>query len=99
MLARAVQTESDMGNELSAWDDVRRFADELELKIHLAGMDARDRWHALEPRLEQLEQQIMHSGDRVEEAVVHELHEVREALRALHHDLWARARADRAPGS
>jgi hypothetical protein len=31
--------------------DVRRLRDEVRLKLHLAGMDARDRWHALEPVL------------------------------------------------
>lgn len=80
-----------MTNELSAWQGVQRLADEIEVQIHLAGMDARDRWHELEPRLEKLEQQIAHSGERASQAVVHEL---RDALRALRDDLYARARGD-----
>ncbi len=32
-------------------DDLRGMADELRLKIHLAGMDAKDAWSKLEPQL------------------------------------------------
>jgi hypothetical protein len=85
-------TSHGMSQELSAWDDVRRLADELELQIHLASMDARDRWHALEPRLEKLEQQIVHSGERAGDAIVHELHEVKDALTALRDDVYAHTR-------
>lgn len=45
------------------WDDVRRIADELELKMHLAGMEARDRWKALKPRLAELEKDIAKGGN------------------------------------
>jgi hypothetical protein len=41
-----------MSDAKKAWDEVRRIADELKLKMHLASMEARDRWQALEPRLE-----------------------------------------------
>ncbi len=80
-----------MLDERSTWDDVRRLADELELQIHLAGMEARDRWRAIEPRLEQLEKDVMHVSARAEDVVVHELHEVRDALRALRDDVVNRA--------
>ena len=81
-----------MSNDLSTWDDVRRLADELEVQIHLAGMDARDAWRELEPRLERLEKQITRSGKRAEETISHELHEVHEALRAIRENVHARAR-------
>jgi len=44
-----------MTEQTPTWDEVRRIADELELKIHLAGMDARDRWRDLKPRLAEIE--------------------------------------------
>ena len=83
-----------MSTEQSTWDDVRRLADELEVQVRLAEMDVRDRWHELEPRLEKLEHQIAHSGERAEEAVVHELEAMRDALRSLRDDLYMRARGD-----
>lgn len=78
----------------STWDDVRRIADELEVKIHLAGMDARDRWHELEPRLENLERKIVHSSERASDAVTHELEEIGDALRKLRDEVVAAARGD-----
>ena len=70
---------------------MQRLADELELQVHLAGMDARDRWHELAPRLEKLEQQIVHSGESAGKAVIRELHELRDALRD---GVYRRARSD-----
>lgn len=67
----------------ATWNDVRRIVDELEVKIHLAGMDARDRWHALQPRLAKLEQSLESKGERAGKAVVDELTSVRESLRKL----------------
>jgi len=79
-----------MTEQLSTWDDLRRVADELELKIHLAGMEARDRWQQLQPRLVKLEQQLSHAGERATEAVSHEITAIGQALRKLRDDLQAR---------
>jgi len=80
-----------MNHGLPGWNDVRRITDELGLQIHLASMDARDRWHALQLRLAKLEHTVAHSG---EQAVTHELSEIRGALLHLRDDMLARARGD-----
>ncbi len=74
-----------MANQL--WDDLRRTADELELHIHLAAMDARDRWIALQPRLAELERTLAREGDRVGQAVAQQLTELGAALRKLRDDI------------
>jgi len=71
------------------WDDVRRMADELELKIHLAGMDARDRWRALQPRLAKLEHSIAHQTERAAAVLADELAVIGKALQKLRDDLSA----------
>jgi len=81
-------------DHLSTWDDARRLADELEVQIHLASMDARDRWRELEPRLEKLEEAIAHSGEHVGDAIVQEVKDVRDALRALRDQVYTHARSD-----
>lgn len=68
-------------------DDLRQIADELELKIHLAGMDARDRWKELKPRFAQLEQTLARAGARASDVVVRELSSIGAALRRLRDDL------------
>jgi len=83
-----------MTNQHSTWDEVRRIADELEVKIHLAGMDVRDTWRALEPRLEELEHKLVHSSERANDVVVHELQEVGDALKKLRDQVYAAARGD-----
>jgi|LNFM01.2.fsa_nt_gb hypothetical protein len=37
------------------FQSIRRVADEIRVRIHLAGMDAREVWAGLEPKVKQLE--------------------------------------------
>lgn len=85
-------------DHLSAWDEVRRLADEVEVQTHLASMDARDRWREIQPRLEGLEQAIVHSGEHTGDVVIAELRAVRDALRGLRDELVMQARGDFAHG-
>lgn len=74
-------------DNLSTWDEVRRVADELELKIHLANMDARDRWQALQPRLTAFEHRMKDATQRASKTVVAELQSLWSALRGLRDDI------------
>jgi hypothetical protein len=76
-----------MTDQASTWDEVRQIADELELKIHLAGMDARDRWRALQPRIAEIEKTIAHAGKRASDAVERELASIGAALCRLRDDV------------
>ena len=67
----------------TTWDEVRRIADELELKMHLAGMDARTRWNELQPRLVELEKTLVASGQRAGAAVTRQLATLGDALDKL----------------
>jgi len=76
-----------MTEQLSTWTELRRIADELELKIHLAGMDARDRWQALQPRLAEVERALERAGERADEVVSQKLAKLGVALRKLAADI------------
>ena len=69
------------------WDDLKRIGDELELKIRLASMDARDRWQALRPRLVKLEDTIKRTGARTSKLVTEELSSLGNALRQLRDEI------------
>jgi hypothetical protein len=68
---------------LSTWDEARRIADEIELKIHLARMDVRDRWQTLRPQIQELEKRIATSGERAGKAIKKELTALRTLLQQL----------------
>ena len=76
-----------MTDQTATWAELRRIADEVELKIHLAGMDARDRWRALEPRIVDLEHRLATTGKRAGDVVARELAAVGTALRRLRDDV------------
>lgn len=70
-------------DHLSGWDDLRRAADQLELEIHLGTMEARDRWRALRPKLEELERKISAAGSRAGHAIAREIASLAELVRGL----------------
>lgn len=76
----------------TTWDDVRRITDELELKMHLAGMEAREKWKALQPRLQKLEKKVLATSDRAETAVALEVAAVGALLRELRDDVKRKIR-------
>jgi hypothetical protein len=80
-------TEPTTGKD---WDDLRKIADELELKIRLASMDARDRWQGLRPRLIKLEDTVKRTGERASKVVTDELSALGKALRELRDEIARR---------
>lgn len=76
-----------MSETLTTWNEVRRLADELELELHLAGMEVRDRWQAIKPRVRALEHSISHAGRRAGEAIDREVASLGAALRRLRDDV------------
>jgi hypothetical protein len=49
---------TDSPKPSTAWDDVKRIADEVKLKLHLAGMEAKEKWKKLEPKMIELENKV-----------------------------------------
>lgn len=47
--------------------DLRRTADEIRVKLHLAGMDAKDAWEDLQPRLAEFERRFDAKAGEVSE--------------------------------
>ncbi len=48
-------------------NDLQRAADEIKLKLHLAGMDAKDAWEEVQPRLAEFEQRFDAKAEEVGE--------------------------------
>ncbi|HEY5947397.1 MAG TPA: hypothetical protein VIV40_17960 [Kofleriaceae bacterium] len=76
-----------MSKETPTWNDVRRLVDELELKIHLAGMEARDRWQELQPRIADVEKSLSDSGKRATDIIKREVTSIGGALKQLLEEL------------
>ncbi len=47
--------------------DLKRMADEIKVKLHLASMDAKDAWNEIQPRLEDFEKRFDAKADDVGE--------------------------------
>lgn len=48
-----------------ALNDLRRIRDEIRLKLHLGGMDARTAWAELEPQIEHVERVLTNAGHSI----------------------------------
>jgi hypothetical protein len=52
----AEEADKSLKQELEdARDDLQRTADEIKVKLHLAGMDAKDAWEEVQPKLAEFE--------------------------------------------
>jgi hypothetical protein len=65
----------------SAWDDVRRLADEVRLKMHLAGMELKEKWKTLEPQVKEVEQKVKDGGEKAGEKVTEQVNAIAAGLR------------------
>ena len=83
-----------MTEATTSWDDLRGIADEIQLKIRLAEMDAGDRWRDLQPQLADAEHRLADAGGTASAAIAHELSELGTGLRQLSGDLVMRLRGN-----
>lgn len=65
--------------------------DELRLKLHLAGMDAKSAWQSMEQKLALLEEKLGYEGDHVVQETRELVVDVRESLIDLKRRYGSRA--------
>lgn len=65
----------------SPWDDVRRLAEEARVKMHLAGMELKEKWKSLEPQLKEAEQKLKARGEKAGDAVTAQVSALAAGLR------------------
>lgn len=70
-------------------EDLHRLADEIRVRIHLAGMEAKDAWQRLEPKLRDFERKAETSGEKVGDEVAKWGRELKEQFRRLSDKLHA----------
>lgn len=69
------------------WNEIKRLADQVELKIHLARMDLRTRWDELKPQLAALERELLERRAQARHLVTDRLDKLRAALHQLRDEL------------
>ena len=74
----------------SLWDEIKRISDELEVKVHLGTMEAKERWEKLKPRVKALQDKADPKATQAGERVVEEMHNVGKLLEELRDDVVAR---------
>lgn len=63
--------------------ELRQIRDEIRVKLHLANLEAKERWTALEPRLAEAEKHVREAGEAARNAVG----EIVKAFRAFSSNL------------
>lgn len=74
-------------SESITWHDVRQFRDQLKLELHLAGMEAREQWDKLQPKLFELEKAIEAGANKAETAIADEVAALGAMLKKLLGDI------------
>lgn len=73
-------------------NELKRYRDELKLKVHLAKADARDEWNELEKRWERFEEQAEERFDELEDTAEEQLDKLEDTLERTAADLRERYR-------
>lgn len=76
-MAKMENLKGNLDQELG---ELERLRDEIRLKVHLAGLDAKSAWKALEPRLDELEQEARKEGEVVKRASVFLARDLKKAF-------------------
>lgn len=72
------QGREALGREISVWkDELSRLTSEIKLQLHLGGMEAKDAWKRIEPKLQRFER----DAEQFSDEMVDEFKEMGEALR------------------
>ena len=77
--------ELDLKNEMKKGVDLlKTLRDEIKVKLHLAGMDAKDQWAKLEPELSKVElaaEHATHASKKLVDEALTKLKSLRDSLR------------------
>lgn len=63
--------------------ELKKLRDEIRVKLHLAGMEVKERWKQLEPRLEEIERKVEAGGEEIIGTTTRLFEEVGRAFREL----------------
>ena len=64
-------------------DRLHRLADEIRVRLHLAGMEAKDAWAKLEPRLSAFQRRAEQAGEKIVGELKHVGSELEAELKKL----------------
>jgi predicted nucleic acid-binding Zn-ribbon protein len=67
--------------------ELKTMRDEIRIKLHLAGMDARDAWQKLEPRIDELEARARDLRDDMVERLKDAVEDARNAARRVQSEI------------
>jgi hypothetical protein len=80
------QTTEDLKAELTkSVELLRTLRDEVRVSLHLAGMDAKDRWNKLEPRLFEVERAAREATEASRSAVADAVTQLKKFRDSLKH--------------
>ena len=68
-------------------DELWRLADEIRVKIHLAGMEVKDTWGRLEPRLQEFEQRVEDATEKIGAELKDASTDLKERLQKLRDEI------------
>jgi hypothetical protein len=75
-----MQTNSSENSEKTVLDSIVQLRDEIRLKVHLAGLDVKERWQKLEEQVETIESQLTSDGGSVASATTLLARDLKQSL-------------------
>jgi chromosome segregation ATPase len=78
--------------------ELKKMRDEIRVKLHLAGMEVKERWKQLEPKLEEIERRVEAGSEEILGATTRMFEEVGRAFREIGERFIRKPGQDDEPG-
>jgi type IV secretory pathway VirB4 component len=75
-----MENKSAISSEPGMLDAIVQLRDEIRLTVHLAGLDAKEKWQKLEEQLQSLENQVATEGGSVASATTQLARDLKQSL-------------------
>lgn len=75
-----MQTNTSSESQTGVFDAIEQLRDEIRLKVHLAGLDAKEKWQQLEEQVQSLEQRVRGDGGSVASATAALAQDLKQSL-------------------
>ncbi|HWM84618.1 MAG TPA: hypothetical protein VNO33_02245 [Kofleriaceae bacterium] len=88
-----MESDSKINQEMKAQlAELKRAYEQVKLKLHLAGMDVRDAWKSVEPRIDDLENRLVSAGKDAARELASSFDQLGAALKKLGAEIEKRTR-------
>lgn len=78
-----MDTNTSRNSQSTVINSIAQLRDEIRLKVHLASLDAKEKWQALEEQVQSLEHRVANDGGSLVDATANLARDLKQSLESF----------------